>query len=142
MKITYSIAGAALFLSFILPARLALAQEVEPERKAFAGTVGITNNGVSQIPSFTLGKPAVLFKDTLIKSTSISASLSRVKDDMLASSESAKNTADSGRLGREAPFGRQTETRWLCHSSLCGAYHIASSFLASAPLSASESLRT
>jgi len=77
--------------------------------------------------------------DALIKSTSISASLS---DDMLASSESAKNTADSRRLDREAPFGRQTETCWLCHSSLCGAYHIASSFLASAPLSASESLRT
>ncbi len=61
MKITYSIAGAALFLSFILPARFAFAQEVEQERKAFTGTVGLTNKGVSHIPNFTLGKPAVLF---------------------------------------------------------------------------------
>ena len=61
MKTTYSIAGAILFLSFILPARFAFSQEVEQERKAFAGTVGITNKGVSQIPNFTLGKPAVQF---------------------------------------------------------------------------------
>ena len=59
MKTTYPIAGAILFLSFILPARFALAQEVEQERKAFEGTIGITNKGVSQIPNFTLGKPAI-----------------------------------------------------------------------------------
>ncbi len=81
-------------------------------------------------------------KDALIKSTSISASLSCVKNDMTASLKPSKNTADSGRLGCEAPFGRQTSARWLCHSSLCGACRIASSFLASARLSASESLRT
>ena len=61
MKTTYPIAGAILFLSLILPARVAFAQEVGQERKAFAGTVGITNKGISQIPNFTLGKPAVQF---------------------------------------------------------------------------------
>ena len=61
MKTTYPIAGAILFLSLTMPARFAFAQEVEQERKAFTGTVGITNKGVSQIPNFTLGKPAVQF---------------------------------------------------------------------------------
>ena len=61
------------------------------------------------------------FKDTLINSTSISASCSCVKDSMIASSESAKNTVDSAHCGHEAPFGRPREARWLCHSSLCGA---------------------
>ena len=77
--------------------------------------------------------------DALIKSTSISASLSRVQNDMLASLKSAENMADSGRRGRDAPFGRPPGTRWLRHSSLCGTCRIASSFLASASLSASES---
>lgn len=61
MKTTCLIAGAILLLSLTMPARFAFAQEVEQERKAFAGTVGLTNKGVSHIPSFTLGKPAVLF---------------------------------------------------------------------------------
>ena len=39
---------------------------------------------------------------------------------------------------REAPFGRHRGARWLRHSSLRGAYHAASSFLASAPLAASD----
>ena len=56
---------------------------------------------------------------------------------MIVSLKSAENTADS-HCGRDAPFGRLRGARWLCHSSLCGAYHIASSFLASAPLAASE----
>ena len=42
------------------------------------------------------------------------------------------------RRGREAPFGRHRGARWLRHSSLRGAYHAASSFLASAPLAASD----
>ena len=61
MKTTCLIAGAILFLSLTLSARFAFAQEVEQERKAFAGRVGLTNKGVSQIPNFTLGKPAVQF---------------------------------------------------------------------------------
>ena len=62
MKPTCLIAGAILSLSLtVAPARFAFAQEVEEERKAFAGTVGITNKGISQIPNFTLGKPAVQF---------------------------------------------------------------------------------
>ena len=76
--------------------------------------------------------------DTLTKSTLISASRSRVKDIIIAPLKIAGNTPDSGRRGREAPFGRQRGARWLRHSSLCGACHIASSFLASAPLSASK----
>ena len=76
--------------------------------------------------------------DTLIKSTSLSTSLSHAKDIMIPSLKSAENTADLGRRGREVPFGRLRGARWLCHSSLLGAYQAASSFLASAPLSASE----
>ena len=43
-----------------------------------------------------------------------------------------------GHLGRDVPFGRLRGARWPRHSSLCGACHTASSFLASAPLAASE----
>ncbi len=77
-------------------------------------------------------------KDTLIKAASLSASLLPAKTVMPESLKSAENTVDSGRWGRDAPFGRLRAARWLCHSSLCGACHIASSFLASAPLAASE----
>ncbi len=73
-------------------------------------------------------------EDTLIKSTSISASRSCVQDIALASLKSAVNAADSGHGVREAPFGRLRGVRWLCHSSLHGACHAASSFLASPPL--------
>ena len=61
VKTIYLITGVILFLSLTIPARFAFAQEVEQERKAFTGTVGLTHKGVSHIPSFTLGKPAVIF---------------------------------------------------------------------------------
>ncbi len=77
--------------------------------------------------------------DTLINSTSISASRSCVNNVMMASLKSAVNDADSGHDGREAPFGRLREAFWLCHSSLCGAATLlASSFLARTLLAASE----
>ena len=73
-----------------------------------------------------------------IKSTSTGAPRSCVNDIMITSSESAGNAANSGHHMREAPFGRLRGARWPRHSSLCGACHTASSFLAGAPLSASE----
>ena len=79
-----------------------------------------------------------VFWDTLIKTTSLSASLLHGKDVMPASLKSAENIVDSCRWGRDAPFGRLRGARWLCHSSLRGTCHAASSFLASAPLAASE----
>ena len=67
MKPTYLITGAILFLSLTVSARFAFAQEVEQERKAFTGTVSLTHKGVSHIPSFTLGKPAVMFNMSIGK---------------------------------------------------------------------------
>ncbi len=59
--------------------------------------------------------PATLLRHSLPARPSQASELcglnQSIHNGMLASSESAKNTADSGRLGREAPFGRQTETR-------------------------------
>jgi len=78
-----------------------------------------------------------MIKDIPIETTSPGTLLSCVKDVMIPSSESAGNTADSGRRGRDAPFGRLRGARWLRHFSLCGACHTASSFLAGAPLAAS-----
>ena len=80
----------------------------------------------------------ILDKDTLIKTASLSASRSCIKDIIVTPLKLAESAADSGQCGREAPFGRLREVRWQRHSSLCGACHIASSFLASVPLSASE----
>ncbi len=61
MKIAYLMTSAMVLFALTMPARFAFSQEVEQEVKAYTGTVGITNKGISQIPNFTLGKPAVLF---------------------------------------------------------------------------------
>ncbi len=67
-----------------------------------------------------VAKAGRILKDTLIKSTSLSASRLPVKVVMLVSMKSAEKIVDSGRWGRDAPFGRLRGARWLCHSSLCG----------------------
>ncbi len=61
MKTSSLVAGAVLFLVLAWSACLAHAQEPEPPAKSFSGNIHLTNKGISQIPSFTLGKPAVQF---------------------------------------------------------------------------------
>ncbi|MBF9252938.1 hypothetical protein I2I11_06520 [Pontibacter sp. 172403-2] len=52
-----------LLFVLLFPAQLAFSQEADSTRfiNHFAGAVSVTNKGISTIPSFTLGKPAVIF---------------------------------------------------------------------------------
>jgi hypothetical protein len=57
------IVGAVLAGALMMSARVAYSQTEDnvPEARGFAGTVTITTKGISNVPSYTLGKPAALF---------------------------------------------------------------------------------
>lgn len=63
MNVPPLVAGGVLvfFLAFAFSVGAARAQEAGHAERAYSGNVHLTNNGISQIPSFTLGKPAVQF---------------------------------------------------------------------------------
>ncbi len=52
-----------LFLILLMPACSAAAQQIDSPKPVthFAGNISLTNNGISIIPTFMLGKPALLF---------------------------------------------------------------------------------
>ncbi len=61
MKTTRLVASTILllFLALASSVRVARAQETGQAAKSFSGNIHLTNKGISQIPNFTLGKPAV-----------------------------------------------------------------------------------
>jgi hypothetical protein len=63
IKIRGSIKRAILFVAYLQFFYLASAQEADSLKfiDHFSGKVTITNNGISFIPSFSLGKPAIIF---------------------------------------------------------------------------------
>ncbi len=61
---TSSMCGALLLFFLLIISDAALSQDVEDSSKSirhFGGAVTATNNGVSLLPTFSLGKPAVIF---------------------------------------------------------------------------------
>ena len=52
-----------LFLVFLLLTQFAFSQNTDSTKVAshFGGAVTVTNNGISFVPTFSLGKPAVIF---------------------------------------------------------------------------------
>lgn len=63
MKLNGAIKACFFLFVFLNLTQLVFSQEISPEKKGLdvSGSASITNNGISMIPSFTLGKPAAIF---------------------------------------------------------------------------------
>lgn len=56
-----------ILILFLINSQLVAQEELSPSTKEFRGTASLTNNGISLIPSFSLGDPALLFDLKFIK---------------------------------------------------------------------------